>query len=75
MPPAWGVRPEGDQPVLLLLRAGLAHGGRPGSAEFLLGDLLFEVTPERAFWIIERSGEFATRATRWSWPGRDFDDE
>jgi hypothetical protein len=44
---------------------------------FLLDNLLFEVLPERAFGIIERPGEFTTRATRWRWPrtnpGRAFD--
>lgn len=47
------------------------------TAEFLLANLLFEVTPERAFGIVERPGEFTTRATRWRWtssaPGRAFD--
>ena len=28
---------------------------------------LVEVTPERAFGIIEREEEFAQRATRWRW--------
>jgi hypothetical protein len=28
---------------------------------------IFEVTPERAFGIIEREDEFAQRATRWVW--------
>jgi hypothetical protein len=35
------------------------------SAEFLLQNLLFELTPERAFAIVEREDEFAERATRW----------
>ena len=35
------------------------------SAEFLRENLLFEFIPERAFAIIEREDEFATRATRW----------
>ncbi len=35
------------------------------SAEFLLANRFFEVTPERAFGIIEREDEFSTRATRW----------
>jgi hypothetical protein len=35
------------------------------SAEFLRANLLVEVTPERAFAVIEREDEFATRATRW----------
>jgi nitroimidazol reductase NimA-like FMN-containing flavoprotein (pyridoxamine 5'-phosphate oxidase superfamily) len=34
---------------------------------FLRSHALFEVTPERAFGIIERDEEFATRATRWRW--------
>ena len=35
------------------------------SAEFVRGHLMVEVTPTRAFAIIERADEFATRATRW----------
>jgi hypothetical protein len=38
------------------------------SAEFLGENLLFEVVPERAFAVIEREDEFATRATRWRFP-------
>jgi hypothetical protein len=38
-------------------------------ADFLRSNLLYEMVPERAFGIIEREAEFATRATRWS-----FDD-
>lgn len=33
--------------------------------DFILANLLFEVTPDRAFAVIEREEEFATRATRW----------
>jgi hypothetical protein len=33
--------------------------------QFLADNLLFEFTPDRAFGIIEREEEFATRATRW----------
>ena len=36
------------------------------SGEFMKDNLLFEVTPERAFGIIEREEEFGTRATRWT---------
>ena len=36
------------------------------TAEFIRGGLIFEVTPVRAFAIIERDDEFATRATRWT---------
>lgn len=35
--------------------------------EFIRRHAMFEVTPERAFGIIERDEEFAQRATRWSW--------
>ncbi len=35
------------------------------SADFVRGHLLVEFQPERAFAIIERAEEFATRATRW----------
>lgn len=37
------------------------------SAEFVLANLLFEFTPERAFAIVEREDAFAERATRWRW--------
>jgi PPOX class probable F420-dependent enzyme len=35
------------------------------SADFLRVNLVFEFVPERAFAVIEREDEFATRATRW----------
>jgi hypothetical protein len=34
---------------------------------FLRSHALFEVTPQRAFGVIEREDEFAQRATRWRW--------
>ena len=34
-------------------------------SDFLLANPPYEVVPERAFAIIEREAEFATRATRW----------
>lgn len=38
----------------------------PGlNAEFLRQNRFIEVTPERAFGIVEREDEFSTRATRW----------
>jgi pyridoxamine 5'-phosphate oxidase-like protein len=55
------------------------------SAEFIRANLLFEITPQRAFGIVERPDAFAERATRWRWgridrpdgsgsnPGRAFD--
>ena len=36
------------------------------SADFLRQHLMMEFVPERAFAIIEREDEFATRATRWT---------
>ena len=36
------------------------------SAEFIRANAVFEVTPERAFAIIEREDEFSNRATRWT---------
>lgn len=36
-------------------------------AAFLRSHAIVEVTPERAFGIIERDEEFAARATRWRW--------
>jgi PPOX class probable F420-dependent enzyme len=38
------------------------------SEEFLRANLIVEVEPDRAFWIIEREDEFSTRATRWTFP-------
>ena len=35
------------------------------SAEFIRQNLIVEFEPERAFAVIEREDEFATRATRW----------
>lgn len=43
---------------------GMEH---PAVAEFLAANSSFEVTPERAFGIIERPEEFSRRATRWRW--------
>ena len=42
----------------------------PEMEAFVRSHALFEVTPERAFGIIEREEEFAARATRWSWAVR-----
>ena len=39
------------------------------SAEFLRANRIFEVRPVRAFGIIEREDEFASRATRWRFNG------
>lgn len=40
----------------------------PGlDADFIRANNVVEVTPERAFGIIEREEEFSTRATRWTW--------
>jgi nitroimidazol reductase NimA-like FMN-containing flavoprotein (pyridoxamine 5'-phosphate oxidase superfamily) len=39
----------------------------PQMAAFLRGHAIVEVTPDRAFGIIERHDEFARRATRWRW--------
>ena len=36
-------------------------------AAFMRENRIYEVTPERAFGIIEREDEFAQRATRWVW--------
>ncbi|MET0460274.1 MAG: pyridoxamine 5'-phosphate oxidase family protein [Ilumatobacteraceae bacterium] len=35
------------------------------TAEFIRSNLVIELVPDRAFGIIEREEEFATRATRW----------
>jgi PPOX class probable F420-dependent enzyme len=39
----------------------------PEMSAFLRSHAIVEVTPERAFGIIEREDEFAQRATRWRW--------
>ena len=36
------------------------------TAEFLEANLMFELTPERAFGMIDREEEFSRRATRWT---------
>ena len=36
-------------------------------AAFMRENSIYEVTPERAFGVIEREDEFAQRATRWVW--------
>jgi hypothetical protein len=41
------------------------YAGEAVTAEFLQQHPIFEVIPERAFGIIEREDDFATRATRW----------
>lgn len=40
---------------------------RAAVAGFLASHASFEVTPERAFGIIERGEDFSQRATRWRW--------
>lgn len=37
------------------------------SAGFLRANLLLEFVPERAYAVVEREEQFATRATRWRW--------
>jgi general stress protein 26 len=39
----------------------------PAQETFVRSHALIEVTPERAFGIIEREDEFSQRATRWAW--------
>jgi hypothetical protein len=39
-------------------------------ADFLRANLVFEFEPERAFAVIEREDEFATRATKWVFGSR-----
>jgi general stress protein 26 len=41
------------------------YDGEGVTAEFLRQNACFELVPDRAFGIIERRAEFATRATRW----------
>lgn len=38
-----------------------------GAEAFVRGHTIIEVTPDRAFGIIERDEDFAKRATRWRW--------
>jgi nitroimidazol reductase NimA-like FMN-containing flavoprotein (pyridoxamine 5'-phosphate oxidase superfamily) len=40
----------------------------PQMESFVRSHTIVEVTPDRAFGIIEREEEFAQRATRWRWP-------
>ena len=40
------------------------------SAEFIRRNLMVEFEPQRAFGVIERDDEFATRATRWVFDSR-----
>jgi nitroimidazol reductase NimA-like FMN-containing flavoprotein (pyridoxamine 5'-phosphate oxidase superfamily) len=39
------------------------------SADFVRENAVFEVAPDRAFGVVEREDEFATRATRWVFRG------
>lgn len=41
---------------------------RAGLTDFLRRHAIFAMRPLRAFAVIERPDEFATRATRWRWP-------
>lgn len=41
------------------------YAGEEVTADFIRAHASFELVPERAFGIIERDVEFATRATRW----------
>lgn len=38
-------------------------------AEFMLSGAVFEVTPHKAFGLIESAERFSSSATRWVWPG------
>jgi hypothetical protein len=42
-------------------------GKRADMAAFILDNLLVELSPQRAFGVIEREEDFAERATRWVW--------
>ena len=44
------------------------YRGEDVTADFLRANAMFVVEPERAFGVIERHDEFATRATRWRFP-------
>lgn len=46
---------------------GFADGGVDAMIEFLRGNATYEVTPDRAFGMIETPEEFGAAATRWSW--------
>jgi hypothetical protein len=41
------------------------YRGEEVTADFLRANAMFVMEPERAFGVIERADEFATRATRW----------
>jgi PPOX class probable F420-dependent enzyme len=60
------VLPDGDRRELWIARyVDKYDPGSPVMADFVRSNLVIEVTPERAFGIIETEEEFATRATRW----------
>ncbi|MEM9519157.1 MAG: pyridoxamine 5'-phosphate oxidase family protein [Actinomycetota bacterium] len=40
---------------------------RERARDFVRGESMFEITPQRAFGLIERPDEFASAATRWVW--------
>ena len=40
---------------------------REQARDFLRQGAMFEITPRRAFGLIERAEEFASAATRWVW--------
>lgn len=67
------VDPDADGPeVDAMVAAYLAKywddpSVHPEMEAFLRGHAIFEVTPERAFGIIERDDEFSQKATRWRW--------
>jgi hypothetical protein len=48
--------------------AKYAQPGDDGLGDFIRSHAMFEVTPIVGFGVIEREGEFATRATRWRFP-------
>jgi len=49
------------------LKYGDGESSEAELAEFVRSHALVEVTPDRAFGIIERPDEFAQKATRWTW--------
>ena len=59
-------RLHGDQPRWVELYLAKYRALAPElTGDFITGNAMYEVTPERAFGVVEREQEFAARATRW----------
>ncbi|MFN0092438.1 MAG: pyridoxamine 5'-phosphate oxidase family protein [Acidimicrobiales bacterium] len=61
------LRPDGPEAQAYAHKYEPAEAKRAELAAFMASHAAFELLPERAFGIIEREDEFASRATRWVW--------